>query len=146
MIVVDTNLISYLYLEGDHSLQAEQAWRKDAEWTAPLLWRSEFRNVLTLYIRKQWLTLAESQQIMVEALTLMEEHEYEVDSAQVLRLVSQSSCTAHDCEFVALAQELGATLVTVDKQMLKDFPQTSVSLAAFTDSQAASSQRQQQAN
>ncbi len=131
MIVADTNLIGYLYLESNYSALAEQAWRKDAEWVAPLLWRSEFRNVLAHYIRKQWLTLEESQQVMTSALELMETQEYEVDSDRVLRLVAGSNCSAYDCEFVALAQELGISLVTVDKQILKDFPALAVSLANF---------------
>ena len=136
MIVVDTNVIGYMYLESKHSPLAEQAWLKDAEWTAPLLWRSEFRNVLTLYIRKQWLTVEESLRIMTEALNLMESQEFEVDSERVLRLAAESKCSAYDCEFVALALELGTSLVTVDKQILKDFPAVAVSLATFVGSQA----------
>jgi predicted nucleic acid-binding protein len=131
MIVVDTNVIGYLYLASPHSRQAEQALVKDASWVAPLLWRSEFRNVLALYLRKQWLSLEACQQIMTEALSLMEDQEYEVDSNQVLRLVALSRCSAYDCEFVALAQELGVSLVTQDKQLLKDFPRVAISLAAF---------------
>ena len=134
MIVVDTNLIGYLYLQSKHSSLAEQALLKDQQWTAPLLWRSEFRNVLALYIRKHWLTLEASQQIMLEALNLMEGEEYEVDSRQILRLVGMSSCSAYDCEFVALAQELGAALVTADKQILNDFPGVAVSLVDFVGS------------
>jgi predicted nucleic acid-binding protein len=131
MIVADTNLIAYLYLESPHSRQAERALLKDAHWAAPLLWRSEFRNVLALYVRKRWLSLGESQRIMNEALGLMEEQEYEVDSQQVLRLVASSTCSAYDCEFVALAQELGVRLVTQDRQLLNDFPDVAVSLEAF---------------
>ncbi len=135
MIVVDTNLVGYLYLESKHSQQAEQTLGKDADWAAPLLWRSEFRNVLALYIRKHWLSLAESQQIMNEALHLMEDREYEVDSQQVLRLVTLSTCSAYDCEFVALAQELGTSLVTADKQILKDFPAVAMSVETFISTQ-----------
>jgi predicted nucleic acid-binding protein len=131
MIVVDTNVIGYLYLESAHSPQAEQALLKDANWVSPLLWRSEFRSVLALYLRKQWLSLEASQQIMTEALGLMLDQEYEVDSGHVLGLVARSSCSAHDCEFVALAQELAQPLVTVDRQVLRDFPTVATSLAAF---------------
>ena len=137
MIVVDTNIIGYLFLASSHSRLAEQALLKDANWAAPLLWRSEFRNVLTLYIRKHWLSLEASQQIMTEALGLMEDQEYEVDSEQVLKLVTASSCSAYDCEFVALAQELGILLVTVDKQLLSDFPKVAIPLATFVGSAEA---------
>jgi predicted nucleic acid-binding protein len=131
MIVVDTNVIGAVYLESARSQQAEQALRKDAEWAAPLLWRSEFRNVLALYMRKSWLSLEECQQLMDEALQLLAGHEYETDSRQVLRLAAGSTCSAYDCEFVALAQELGTVLVTMDKQILRDFPDVAVSVDTF---------------
>ena len=134
MIVVDTNIIGYLYLTSERSTQAEQALIKDAQWAAPLLWRSEFRNVLALYIRKQILTLAEAQRVMEEAMGLMQDREYEVNSPQVLRLVASSTCSAYDCEFVALAQDLDVRLVTVDAQILEQFPDTAVSLDAFASS------------
>lgn len=127
MIVVDTNIIGYLYLTSERSSQAEQVLRRDAEWSAPLLWRNELRNVLTLYVRKGWLALADAQAIMEEALALMAGREYEVVSSRVLELASASTCPAYKCEFVALAEDLGVPLVTVDKQILKDFPMVAIS-------------------
>jgi predicted nucleic acid-binding protein len=47
-----------------------------------------------------------------------------VNSLDVLRLVQQSKCSAYDCEFVALARSLNVPLITMDKQILKDFPTT----------------------
>jgi predicted nucleic acid-binding protein len=128
MIVVDTNIIAYLYLESPRSTQVEQLIKKDTQWAAPLLWRSEFRNVLTLYIRKGHLSLEEAQQIMQEAMLLMQGREYEIVSFHVLELVASSSCSAYDCEFVALAEDLGTSLVTVDKKILKEFPRIAISL------------------
>ncbi len=134
MIVVDER--DLLFVRGERaSLHAEQALLKDSNWAAPLLWRSEFRNVLSQYIRKQWLSLAESRQIMNEALYLMEEQEYEVDSQQVLSLDAASNCSAYDCEFVALAQQLGVVLVTVDKQLLDNSPDITTSLSSFVASE-----------
>jgi len=134
MIVVDSNIIGYLYLASERSTQAEQALRKDPQWAAPLLWRSEFRSVLALYLRRRLLSLAEAQQIMDEALGLMSGQEYEVTSAHVLLLVAASPCSAYDCEFVALAQDLDVPLVTVDKQILEQFPAVAVSLENFVAS------------
>ena len=123
MIVVDSNLIGYLYLSGERSAQAEQVLRQDAHWAAPLLWRSEFRNVLALYLRKNILSLEAAREIMEEATRLMQGQEYDVVSSHVLQLAAQSKCSAYDCEFVALAQDLGVALVTVDKQVLAQFPE-----------------------
>ena len=131
MIVTDTNIIAYLYLEGERSIQVEKLLEKDTHWVAPLLWRSEFHNVLALYMRKRSLSVEQAQQIMQEAMLLMQEREYEIVSAQVLELVAASGCSAYDCEFVALAKDLGIPLVTVDKKVLREFPQAAISLDDF---------------
>jgi predicted nucleic acid-binding protein len=55
MIVVDTNVIAYLYLTGEYSDLSERLLEHDPDWMAPRLWRSEFRNVLALYLRKELL-------------------------------------------------------------------------------------------
>lgn len=133
MIVVDTNIIGYLFLSSKHALSVEKALRKDSEWTAPILWRSEFRNVLALYLRKKVVTLQQAQQIMNGALELLRGREYDVSSYEVLRLASESQCSAYDCEFIAVANDLKVPLVTVDQQLLRRFPSVAVSLNAFAE-------------
>ncbi len=131
MIVVDTNIIGYLYLSSKRSEQAEKALLKDAEWAAPILWRSEFRNVLAQYIRKGILSFEDAVRIIDEATRLMEGMEYEVASMDVLQLAKESACSAYDCEFVALAREMNVSLVTVDRQILQEFPTDAISLDEF---------------
>ena len=121
MIVVDTNIISYFYLSSEYSDLAEQLFMKNSVWAAPLLWRSEFRNVLSFYIRKKIITLNEAIQIFETAECLLHGKEYEVNSMQVLKLAEQSGCTAYDCEFVNLAQDLNVPLITMDKKVLNKF-------------------------
>ena len=130
MIVVDTNVVSYLYLTGERSQQAEQLLSLDPHWCAPVLWRSEFRSVLSLYLRKGLLTLPEVLLILEQAEALLGDHEYEVPSADIMQLVNQSECSAYDCEFVALAKYLGVPLVTADKKLLREFPTIAKSLEA----------------
>jgi hypothetical protein len=43
---VDTNVMSHLLLPTPHTAAAERLLKTDPDWAAPLLWRSEFRNVL----------------------------------------------------------------------------------------------------
>lgn len=131
MIVVDTNIISYLYLTGEHSENAEKVFRADSEWAAPLLWRSEFRNVLALYLRKGILSFESILSILDEAEALMKDNEYEVSSLAVLDLLSQSTCSAYDCEFIALAQDLKVPLITTDRNVLQQFPNTAISPEEF---------------
>ena len=82
-------------------------------------------------MRKRLLDLAQANQIMDGALKLMNGMEFEVSSHEVLRLALESQCTAYDCEFIALANDLKVPLVTVDKALLRSFPSVAVSLKAF---------------
>jgi predicted nucleic acid-binding protein len=130
MIVVDSNVVAYLYLPGDHTEKAEALLEHDADWAAPLLWRSEFRNILAGYMRRKTLTYEAARDLQLEAESLLAGAEHEVDSRQVLELVRDTDCSAYDCEFVALAMTLGVKLVTMDAKLLKAFPKYAVPLAA----------------
>lgn len=131
MIVVDTNIIAYLFLSSERSEQAEAALLQDPAWVAPPLWRSELRNILATYLNQNLISLQDSLIIVSEAESLMKNSEYAVASAKVLELVSESGCSAYDCEFVAPALDLKIPLVTVDKKLLAKFPETAISLEEF---------------
>ncbi|MEA3240058.1 MAG: VapC toxin family PIN domain ribonuclease, partial [Pseudomonadota bacterium] len=62
---------------------------------------------------------------------LLKENEYEINSMQVLSLSHSSGCSAYDCEFVNLAKDLGALLVTQDKRILHNFQETAISMSQF---------------
>ena len=130
MIVVDTNVLAYLYLPTEFSAQAEALLERDADWAAPVLWRSEFRNILAGYMRRRALSFADACALQAEAEDLLAGNEHEVDSKDVLELVRTSDCSAYDCEFAALALRLGVKLVTMDRKLLKAFPKQVVALAA----------------
>ena len=131
MIVVDTNIISYFHLSSEYSDLAEQLFVTNSVWAAPILWRSEFRNVLSFYIRKKIITLSDAIKIFESAETILHNQEYEVNSMQVLKLAEQSGCSAYDCEFVNLAQDLNVPLVTMDKKVLNKFNETAITIENY---------------
>ena len=126
LIVADTNLIAYFLIDGEFTSQAEEVYHADSDWVAPYLWRSEFRNILALYLRQNLISLEEAEEIMNQAELLLSEKECEVNSNQVLKLVQVSSLSAYDCEYVALAQDLNILLVTSDRKIIKAFPEIAV--------------------
>jgi len=131
VIVVDTNVIGYLFLSSERSNQSEQAFNKDPHWIAPVLWRSEFRNVLATYINQKLISFEDGLGVVAEAESLMKDAEFDVTSLQVLKLAEESGCSAYDCEFVALAVDMNVPLITVDKKILSKFPTISTSLDEF---------------
>ena len=42
-----------------------------------------------------------------------------------------TKCSADDCEFVALAYANGVRLLTIDRQILHEFPEVAISLKRF---------------
>lgn len=130
MIVADTSLILYLHISGDQTPLALEVLRKDPYWISPPLWQSEFRNALAGYIRRG-MTLVKAQQIMADALLIMAKRQVAPQSSRVLDLVSRNTCTAYDCEFVALAEQLNVPLVTADGPLLKSFPNLAISIHDF---------------
>jgi predicted nucleic acid-binding protein len=131
LIVADTNLLAYLLIRGERTGQAERAFQRDPQWAAPLLWRSEFRNVLAFHMRRGLLSLEQAARLAEKAESLMRRREFEIRTMDVLALASASRCSSYDCEFVALAQHLGVALVTCDAALLDAFPSSTISLEAF---------------
>lgn len=132
MIVADTNLTTYLLMEGPMLPLAEAVFRRDPEWLAPVLWRSEFRNILAGFMRRGQLSTDGAIAYWRQAESFIHTSDDE-SSPTILRLTHASGCTAYDCEFVALAQKLGISLVTADNQVLKAFPGIAVSPQEFLD-------------
>jgi predicted nucleic acid-binding protein len=130
VIVVDTNILAYLYLPTDMTSSAESLLASDPQWVVPVLWRSEFRNILSGYMRRGSLSFDAVLALQAEAEALVAGAEYEVNSRAVLELVRDSDCSAYDCEFVALAKALGVKLVTADKKLLRAFRDVAVGLPA----------------
>ncbi|MCC6301018.1 MAG: type II toxin-antitoxin system VapC family toxin [Anaerolineales bacterium] len=131
MIVADTNLIVYLFINGDQTELAQRVLSKDPQWIVPPLWQSEFLNVLAAHIRRD-MPVQKAKQLMDIALQALKRRQIIPSHDMIIELVSESDCTAYDCEFVALARQLEIKLVTADKQLLKRFPDYAVSLEEFT--------------
>jgi len=130
MIVVDSNILAYLYLPGEFTEQAEKLLAEDSDWAVPIPWRSEFRNILAGFMRRGALTFYQAYAIQREAEDLLGAREYGIDSYAVLELVRTSDCSAYDCELVALAVKLGTRLATMDKKLLRNFPEVAFSMTA----------------
>ena len=131
MIVVDTNVIHYCWVRGQNTEIAQAVRRKDPDWHAPILWRSELRNVLTAYLRRGLMSRIQIAGILRTAERALVESEPIVGDDLVLDVVESSTLTAYDAEFVALAGALSVPLVTADKAVLKAFPDRALTMQAF---------------
>jgi predicted nucleic acid-binding protein len=128
LIVVDSNILAYLLIDGVFCKRAEALFASDSNWISPLLWKSEFRNILAGCVHRKDFSFDKAYQIIREAEFILSSKEFEVDSLMVLELIRDSDCSAYDCEFVGLAIKNDCKLVTMDKQILKAFSKIAVAL------------------
>lgn len=128
-MVLDTNVVAYCFFPGQFSDDAIELLANLSHAAVPALWQSEFRNVLALYLRKRLVTFEEAVEIYCLAEERLSIFHLDVGTKPVLELVNQSLCSAYDCEFVALAQQLDIPLVTQDQKILRTFPETAITIA-----------------
>ncbi len=124
-------LISYYTIEGEHTETAVEVRRKDPEWAAPLLWRSEFLNVLWLYVKDGQFGLDLAIEHIDLAEDLIADRSSQVAPTEVLRRAVESGCMAYDTHYAVLAQQLDVCLVTHDEEVRTGFPETAVHPSEF---------------
>jgi predicted nucleic acid-binding protein len=136
VIVVDADVIAAFWIKTARTDVALQARRRDADWIAPVLWRSELRSVLRQHLVRGTLGFADAVWIAEKAEAVMEGREYAARSADVLKLAERTGCSgtsvsSYDCEYVALAEAEGVRLVTGDRRVVERFPDVAVLLEDF---------------
>ncbi len=133
MIVVDTNIISYLLIPNEKFNQiADELFKKDRLWIAPMLWHYELLSVLGVYLRNSMLDAKACKAVYSEAQETVESRGT-CNFKDVFELIENSTLSAYDCEFVALASTLDLPLITEDKKILREFPNISFSIEGYLD-------------
>jgi predicted nucleic acid-binding protein len=127
VIVVDTSILAYLLIEGERTAACREVLAKDAEWSAPFLWRSEFRNVLTTHMHHAGMSPQGAMDRMEQAERLLSGREYSVASDVVLPFTAAHRVSACDAEFLCLATKLDTRLITTDKRLLARCPEIALS-------------------
>jgi predicted nucleic acid-binding protein len=133
MIVVDSNVIAYCWIHGQRTGLVHRLRRSDPDWHAPVLWRSELRNILAGYQRDGSLDGSQVRQVMTAAEAGLVGREHHVPSERVFQITGSSRLSAYDAEFVALAEILDVTLVTEDRAILGAFPGRAINVEAAVE-------------
>jgi predicted nucleic acid-binding protein len=122
MIVLDTNIIAFLVIEGEWSAPARRLVTAEPEWSIPSYWRYEMASVLSNYVRFKGMSLPASRDIWRASLNLVGARETPVAPEMALELSVRYRITAYDALYVALAMELGTLCITGDRRLRKAVP------------------------
>lgn len=131
MIVVDANILLYALIECDATPLTQELKLKDPDWRAPALLLHEVLNALTTQERRGVLTLAHCRGLLRSAEVFLEAAQAAVDMQRALALAAHHGITGYDAQYVALAQDLGAPLVTEDRKLRQAAPLVARSLRDF---------------
>ena len=128
MIVIDTNVLAYLLIEGDRTAEAQALRLADPDWRSDPFLLVEFSNLLATQVKAQALSAAQAEALLETAAQQIAEW-CEAPHAEVLALAIDHQISAYDARFIACARRLGAPLVTEDSRLRAATPGLSVSIA-----------------
>ena len=128
MIVVDTNVIAYLLIEGDRTADAQALRLADPDWRSEPFLLVEFSNLLATQVRAKALSAAQAKSLLESAAQQVAAW-VEVPHAEALAVALDLRVSAYDARFVACARRLAAPLVTEDSRLRAATPGLSMSIA-----------------
>ena len=128
MVVVDTNILAFLLIEGDRTRDAQTLFARDAEWKSESFLLIEFSNILATYVRAGSLRRNDAQTLLGEAEKRMRGL-VNLPHSRALRVAEEFAVSAYDARFLGAARTLGARLVTEDTRLRAAAPMLTVSLA-----------------
>ncbi|OGA09634.1 MAG: hypothetical protein A3D95_14720 [Betaproteobacteria bacterium RIFCSPHIGHO2_12_FULL_69_13] len=133
MVVVDTNVLAYLLIEGDRTAAAQALYARDADWRSESFLLVEFSNMLATYVRNGRLD-AEAATALLAAADRTLTGTVSLPHPRALEVALELGVSAYDARFLAVARGLGVKLVTEDAKLRAAAPALTQSL---TDAIAA---------
>jgi predicted nucleic acid-binding protein len=127
MVLVDTNVLVCLLIEGERTGLAQALYARDTEWKSEAFALVEFSNVLATYQRGGALDAAQARRLLGEAERLLR-GVVNVPHAIALEAAGRFGASAYDARFLAAAEQLGARLVTEDAKLRAAAPALTESL------------------
>ncbi len=127
MVVIDTNILAYLMIEGDRTSAAQELHARDSDWHSEGFVLVEFSNILATYVRMKAMAPEVGTRLLAQAPTLVPGLT-NVLHAQVLETAMQFKISAYDACFITLARQVRLKLVTEDAKLRAAVPDWTVSL------------------
>ena len=128
MVVVDTNVLAWLFVEGEPSANTRALYAHDADWHSERFVLIEMTNVLATTMRVRGMTLTRASDALLAASRLIEPGLVTVEHADALAFASRYRVSAYDARFLAAARALDTRLVTEDSRLRRAAPALTRSL------------------
>ena len=131
MIVIDANILIYSLIDCDYSPLVYKLREKDSDWRTTALCLHETLNVLVTYQRREVLTLTQCRKLLDHAGRFVKVAQCEVVMDAALAVAAKYAITGYDAQYVALAQNLDAPLITENRKLRNAVPGVAFSMQEF---------------
>ena len=84
MLLVDTNVVAYLLIEGDYTEAAQELRTRDSDWRSEAFLLVEFTNVLVSSIARKRMTLSMAEDFLAKVVSLFDGKLGRIPHASVL--------------------------------------------------------------
>lgn len=129
MLLVDTNIVGNLLLDGPQRRAARALYAKDPDWTSEPLLLVELTNVLVTGLRQKRLSAAQAESALARAHEMLDGYLHLTPDRQVLAVAARYGISGYDARFVCAALEIGSPLVTEDSALRRKVPDATRSIA-----------------
>jgi predicted nucleic acid-binding protein len=129
MVVVDTNILAYLLIQGDRTDEAQALFRKDPDWHSEPFILIEFSNILATCLRTKALTKKQAINLLSDAERTLRRTLSTVPQLDALELAHSYRISAYDARFLAAAHGRKTKLITEDTRLRTAAPDLTLSLA-----------------
>ena len=129
MLLVDTNIVGNLLLDGPQSPAARALYARDPDWTSEPLLLVELTNVLVTALRQERLSATQAESALARAHEMLDGYLHLTPDRQVLGVAARFDISGSDARFICAALEIGAPLVTEDAALRRKVPAATRSLA-----------------
>lgn len=129
MLLVDTNVVAFLLIDGHHTEAAQELRIRDPDWRSEVFLLVEFTNVLASSIARKRMTLSLAGALLAKAAALFDGKLGRVPHASVLAIATRHRVSTYDARFLVLADQLGSRLITEDARLRAAAPALTQSLA-----------------
>src|SRR5437762_11710432 len=128
MVLVDTNVVVHLVLEGNATRGARALLAADSDWRSEPFLLVEFTNVMAPAIRLGRIAASTAESALSDAQRVIGAGLHAVPHANVLALAVKHRVTGYDARFLAVAEQIGTKLVTEDAKLRRAAPRLTQSL------------------
>ena len=129
MLLVDTNVVAYLLIDGNYTEAAQELRLLDSDWRSEAFLLVEFTSVLVSSIARKRMTLSMAEDFLAKAAALFDGKLGRIPHASVLAIATRHRVSAYDARFLSLADQLGSRLITEDARLRAAAPALTQSLA-----------------